>query len=106
MSGALKWKDIIFRHKDGRLLSGWEVPHTWKLTRSVLSTKNKLQRCTRTTSMVKSDPLDAVKILVFEYTNILARTVRLHPRPVRFRLRVGRGARKVPVSGRAQQGPS
>lgn len=72
--GALKWRDIIFRGSDHEILVGPAVANTKRITASVLSSKNKLERCTRTTVMVDSDPLDAVKMLTFEYMNIYCRT--------------------------------
>ena len=71
---ALKWKDVLFRTLEGDRLQGKDVIKARKITLSVMSNKNKLARCTRTTRIVESDALDPVKMLIFEYNEILVRT--------------------------------
>ena len=80
---ALKWKDVGFRRGRNEILTGANVARANKIQMSVLSSKNASGRCTRTACMVEEDPLDAVKMLIFEYLRVIDITGTT-PDPERF----------------------
>ena len=80
---ALKWKDVGFRKGNTEILTGTEVARADKVQLSILSSKNAAGRCTRTAAMVQDDPLDAIKMLIYEYLRVLEITGR-HPDPERY----------------------
>ena len=70
---ALHWRDVFFKLERKRL-KGWEVRFMDRMTLSLLSSKNSLRRCTRTTYLLENEPTNAAKLVRDRYLRILGET--------------------------------
>ena len=71
---ALHWRDVFLKDEEGIHLTGWAVRHTRRMTLSLLSSKNSLRRCTRTTYLLEAEPTNSVKLVRDRYLRILGET--------------------------------
>jgi hypothetical protein len=99
---ALRWKDVFLKHKRRRLC-GEDVKDAARMTLSLLSSKHKAGRCTRTTFLKKKSRINSCKQVRDLYLRIFRETG-APPKPddAVFKLRDGSVLTRKRVSGHIQ----
>jgi hypothetical protein len=96
-SRALHWRDVYFKDGFDRV-EGEAVADSNRVTLSVLSSKNKLIRCSRSTIEVPGVDTNAVTRLKALYLRILREEGSVDPNAPVFRLRNGKVASRKRIS--------